>query len=100
MRGRHRTGSTPEPQSPEESLSTNETQVQVKNTFHVVAVDGKGELRGEAKRQNVGHPWIISKAHWRNASGTAEGTLVVAYIEPNVSELLQRKLVIAILLEL
>lgn len=76
-------------------LSTNATQVQVRNMHYVVAVGPDKQLRGEAKREKAGAPWIISTIH-----GGILSALVVARVEACSSEVLQRKLVQAILKEL
>lgn len=67
--------------------------IQVVNANCVIALDDNEKLRGEARRHSPGNPWIIKKVDLIKMT-------FVGRITGKLPEVLQRKLVIAMLKEL
>lgn len=65
---------------------------EIRNKNHVVALGRQGELLGEAKRQEPGSQWVVTKTHFN-----LQSSLQVATVSPSLSEVLQRRLVLQIL---
>lgn len=63
----------------------------IRNKNHVV-LEHDGVLLAEAKRDEPGKPWVVRKTHFGFTAA-----LEVATVDPCLSEVLQRKMVLAIL---